>query len=92
MACGTALVTTDAGALPEVVGTEAGLRVRAGDVEELTAALQRVLESPELRERLGRAGRARVLSSYTWRATAERTADWYGRVLDEVLPRKGRGC
>ncbi|MCW2635146.1 MAG: putative Glycosyltransferase, partial [Blastococcus sp.] len=39
MACGTPLVTTDAGALPEVVGREAGLRVRAGDVGELTAAL-----------------------------------------------------
>jgi glycosyltransferase involved in cell wall biosynthesis len=92
MACGTALVTTDAGALPEVVGAEAGLQVQAGDVEELTAALQRVLDSPELRDRLGRAGRERVLSSYTWRATAERTADWYGRVLDDVLQRKGSGC
>jgi glycosyltransferase involved in cell wall biosynthesis len=92
MACGTALVTTDAGALPEVVGTEAGLRVRAGDVEQLTTALRQVLDSRELRERLGRAGRARVLSSYTWRATAERTADWYGCVLDEVVERKAHGC
>ena len=32
MACATPLVTTDAGALPEVVGSKAGLRVRAGDV------------------------------------------------------------
>jgi glycosyltransferase involved in cell wall biosynthesis len=91
MACGTALVTTDAGALPEVVGTEAGLRVRAGDVEELTAALQTVLDSAGLRERLGRAGRARVLAAYTWRATAERTADWYAEVLDRKL-REGRRC
>ena len=91
MACGTALVTTDAGALPEVVGTEAGLRVRAGDVEELTAALQTVLDSPGLRESLGRAGRARVLASYTWRATAERTADWYAEVLDRKN-REGRPC
>ncbi|MGY1640986.1 glycosyltransferase family 4 protein [Geodermatophilus sp. SYSU D00703] len=86
MACGTPLVTTDAGALPEVVGSEAGLRVSAGDVEELTAALQLVLDSPSLGEQLGRAGRRRVLASYTWRSTAERTADWYA----EVLERKGR--
>ena len=86
MACGTPLVTTDAGALPEVVGTQAGLRVRAGDVDELTAALKLVLENPSLQEQLGRAGRRRVLASYTWRATAERTADWYAEVLD----RKGR--
>ena len=85
MACGTALVTTDAGALPEVVGSKAGLRVRAGDVGELTAALQLVLDSPSLGEQLGRAGRRRVLASYTWRSTAERTAEWYA----EVLARKG---
>ena len=88
MACGTPLVTTDAGALPEVVGTQAGLRVRAGDVDELTAALRLVLEKPSLQEQLGRAGRRRVLASFTWRSTAERTADWYRRVLEE----KGRPC
>ncbi|WP_204263550.1 glycosyltransferase family 4 protein [Geodermatophilus normandii] len=88
MACGTPLVTTDAGALPEVVGTQAGLRVRAGDVDELTAALRLVLEKPSLQEQLGRAGRRRVLASYTWRSTAERTAAWYA----EVLQRKGSPC
>jgi glycosyltransferase involved in cell wall biosynthesis len=82
MACATPLVTTDAGALPEVVGTKAGLRVRAGDVEELTAALQLVLDSPALAEQLGRAGRRRVLDRFTWRATAQRTAEWYERTLD----------
>jgi glycosyltransferase involved in cell wall biosynthesis len=82
MACATPLVTTDAGALPEVVGSAAGLRVRAGDVGELTAALALVLDSTPLGEQLGRAGRRRVLESYTWRATAQRTADWYAEVLN----------
>jgi glycosyltransferase involved in cell wall biosynthesis len=88
MACAAPLVTTDAGALPEVVGTKAGLRVKAGDVGELTAALALVLGSPALGEQLGRAGRRRVIENYTWRATAQRTADWYA----EVLQRKGRPC
>jgi glycosyltransferase involved in cell wall biosynthesis len=88
MACAAPLVTTDAGALPEVVGTEAGLRVRAGDVGELTAALQQVLDSPSLAAQLGRAGRRRVLERYTWRSTAQRTADWYA----QILGRKGRPC
>ncbi len=88
MACGTALVTTDAGALPEVVGSRAGVRVRAGDVGELTAALQLVLDSPSFADQLGRAGRRRVLTSYTWRSTAERTADWYR----EVLERRAAPC
>ena len=88
MACGAPLVTTDAGALPEVVGTKAGLRVKAGDVGELTAALKLVLDSPSLGEQLGRAGRRRVLDTYTWRATAVRTAAWYAQTLE----RKGRPC
>jgi glycosyltransferase involved in cell wall biosynthesis len=88
MACGAPLVTTDAGALPEVVGEAAGLRVPAGDVDELTGALRQVLDSPELGARLGRAGRQRVLERYTWRTTAQRTADWYS----EVLERRGRSC
>ena len=88
MACATPLVTTDAGALPEVVGSKAGVQVKAGDVEQLTAALQLVLDSPSLGEQLGRAGRRRVLESYTWRATAQRTADWYA----EVLEKQSRGC
>src|SRR5439155_26839168 len=86
MACATPRRTTAAGALPEVVGTQAGLRVRAGDVEELTAALQLVLDSPSLGTQLGRAGRRRVLERYTWRSTAERTADWYAEVLDRRSP------
>jgi len=84
MACATPLVTTDAGALPEVVGTKAGLCVRAGDVGELTAALTLVLDSSSLAEQLGRAGRRRVLDRYTWRSTAQRTSDWYAETLDRT--------
>ena len=65
MACATPLVTTDAGALPEVVGSEAGLRVRAGDVGELTAALQLVLDSPVA----GRAARAAPGGGGCWTST-----------------------
>ena len=82
MACGTPLVTTDGGALPEVVGSQAGVRVPAGDVGRLAEGLQLVLDHPTFGEQLGRAGRARVLGHYTWRRTAERTAEWYADVLD----------
>ncbi|MGY5885138.1 glycosyltransferase family 4 protein [Modestobacter lacusdianchii] len=82
MACATPLVTTDAGALPEVVGSHAGVQVPAGDVGRLGEALRLVLDHPSLQEQLGRAGRTRVLGSYTWRRTAERTADWYADVVD----------
>jgi glycosyltransferase involved in cell wall biosynthesis len=93
MACAAPLVTTDAGALPEVVGDAAGLRVRAGDVGDLTSALAAVLDAPALGARLGRAGRRRVEERFTWRTTAERTAEWYASVLDRKTPRgAGRPC
>lgn len=83
MACGTALVATTGGALPEVVGPDggAGLLVPPADPEALAAALVRVLRSSDLRQRLGAAGRARVLERFTWRRCAEATADVYREVL-----------
>jgi glycosyltransferase involved in cell wall biosynthesis len=67
-----------------VVGSHAAVQVRAGDVGQLAGALQLVLDHPSLQEQLGRAGRARVLANYTWRRTAERTAEWYAQVLDRT--------
>src|SRR5947209_14299228 len=63
MACGTPLVATTGGALPEVVGTDgdSALLVPPGDPAALAAAILRTLGDPVLRDRLGRAGRARVL-------------------------------
>ncbi len=85
MACATPLVTTDAGALPEVVGSHAAVQVPAGDADRLAAALALVLDHRGLREQLGRAGRARVLENFTWRSTALRTAAWYEQVLADLV-------
>jgi glycosyltransferase involved in cell wall biosynthesis len=83
MACGTPLVATTAGALPEVVGPDghAALHVPPGDPEALAVAVGRLLDDDELRSRLGVNGRERVLANYTWRRTALSTVDWYRTVL-----------
>jgi len=84
MACGTPLVATTGGALPEVVGDdgETGLLVPPGDSSALADALLRMLGDPVLRDRLGANGRARVLRRFTWRATAEGTVAQYRALLD----------
>ena len=83
MACGVPLVTTTGGALPEVVGPdgEAGAaRCRRTTRARWPPRIARVLDDPELRARLGAAGRARVLDRFTWRETAEGMIEnWYAR-------------
>jgi glycosyltransferase involved in cell wall biosynthesis len=86
MACGTPLVATTAGALPEVVGPDgtAALHVPPGDPEALAAAIGRVLDDAGLAARLGVAGRARTVALFRWRAVAERTVAWYRACLREA--------
>jgi glycosyltransferase involved in cell wall biosynthesis len=83
MACATPLVVSRAGAIPEVVGPDglAADLVPPGDVAALTAALERLLDDPERRARLGAAGRRRVEDLFSWRAVAERTAAAYEEAI-----------
>ncbi|MBT2528009.1 glycosyltransferase family 4 protein [Streptomyces sp. ISL-99] len=79
MATGTPLVATTGGAIPEVAGPdgETCLAVPPGDAGALAAALGRLLGDPELRRRLGTAGRNRVLERFTWAKAAQGTAELY---------------
>ncbi|MFI6338053.1 glycosyltransferase family 4 protein [Streptomyces sp. NPDC050535] len=83
MATGTPLVATTGGAIPEVAGPdgETCLAVPPGDSGALATALSRVLGSPELRARLGSAGRARVLDRFTWARAAEGTVTHYREAM-----------
>jgi alpha-1,3-rhamnosyl/mannosyltransferase len=68
MACGTAVVVSDRGSLPEVVG-RAGVVVTP-EPEPLTAALEALLRDPERRRRLGAAA-ARRAAGFSWSRCAE---------------------
>ncbi len=85
MACATPLVVSRAGAIPEVVGPD-GLcadLVTPGDVGELKLALERMLDDPERRARMGAAGRQRVQELFSWRAVAAKVARAYEEVIEE---------
>ncbi|MET8975845.1 glycosyltransferase family 4 protein [Streptomyces sp. NPDC004539] len=83
MATGTPLVATTGGAIPEVAGPdgETCVAVPAGDAGALAAGLGRLLADPELRARLGAAGRERVLSRFTWARAAEGTVAHYREAI-----------
>ena len=82
MACGTPVIASRRGALPEVVG-DAGLLVDTKNEPALTIALARVLGAPDERAHMAKRGLARAQEF-----TAERTA---GRVVDLLQATVGRG-
>lgn len=81
MACGLPLVATTAGALPEVVG-DAALLVPPGDPCALADELTVLLADAGLRRCLGERGRERVLSRFTWEASARATVERYREVIE----------
>ena len=84
MACGTPVVATRTGALPEVVGENgAGILVPPRDPPELARAILRILGNGKDRKKMGAAGRRRVEELFTWRKVAERTAEVYKELIKE---------
>jgi glycosyltransferase involved in cell wall biosynthesis len=84
MSCAVPVVATTGGALPEVVGVsgETGLLVEPNNPDALVEAIARLLDDSDLRERLGAAGRERVIERFTWQVTAKGTAACYDAILN----------
>jgi glycosyltransferase involved in cell wall biosynthesis len=76
MACRVPVVGSDSGEIPHVIG-DAGIIVPEGDIGALAAAIQRLMDDPHERDRLGGAGRRHVLERYTQRAAAARYYEAY---------------
>jgi glycosyltransferase involved in cell wall biosynthesis len=78
MGCGTPVIASDAGGLPEVVEHGVtGLVVPRGDTNALAAAMESLLGDPVRRRRMGVAGRERALRLFDWERTAEQFEDIY---------------
>lgn len=96
MACGTAVVASATGGIPEVVDDGVtGLLVPIEQVTDGTgtpldpgkfvadfaAALTTVVKDPELARRMGEAGRARATEQFSWESIADATLEVYRSVL-----------
>jgi glycosyltransferase involved in cell wall biosynthesis len=82
MACGVPVITSQASSLPEVAG-DAALLVDPHSVEEIAAAMLRVLSDPGLRQDLKFRGLERS-AGFSWERTARQTIDVYQKVLGEA--------
>ncbi len=79
MACGTPVVTTTGGSLPEVAG-DAALLVPPGDPEQLAAAVLELLGDQAAWADQARRGRARA-AAFTWERCADLTATAYRKAV-----------
>jgi glycosyltransferase involved in cell wall biosynthesis len=79
MACGTPVVASNAGSLPEVIG-EGGIMCDPHDHEGLVQAMYAVLTNDELRRSLIERGLARA-QQFTWEQTAQKTLAVYEGVI-----------
>jgi D-inositol-3-phosphate glycosyltransferase len=83
MACGVPVVTSAVGGfLDTVVDQVTGVLVPPKDPAALAAALGRLLDDPARAAAMGRAGRERAVSSYSWPSVAAETARVYADVVD----------
>ena len=82
MSCGTPVIATRAGALPEIVGDDAaGILVPPADPRALAAAIKRLLADKPLRQKMGQAARKRVEDFFSWQAAARKTVEVYRELL-----------
>jgi glycosyltransferase involved in cell wall biosynthesis len=84
LAAGLPVVATAVGGVPEVIHeAEQGLLVPAGDAHRLAAAIDRLLGDDSLRQRLGEAGRQRIVEHYSCRLQAIKYQQLFDRLLAE---------
>jgi len=81
--CGRAIITTDAPGCREIVRHgENGFLVPVRDAQALADAIGTLLDDPELRSRMGRAGREIVRKEFTVDAVISATLDLYKTMLE----------
>jgi glycosyltransferase involved in cell wall biosynthesis len=81
MCCGTPVISTTAGALPEIVG-DAGILVPPADTGALVEAIAGLLDNPDRRRHLGEIGHRRIMQMFNWKNTAKHTADVYKEAIE----------
>ena len=81
MACGTAVVASRVGGIPEVVADgRTGLLVPPDDPAALAEAIGALVADPARAARMGLAGRQRAAAEFSWTTIAEQTAALYAEL------------
>ena len=96
LACGTPLVCFKHQGVGEVVDETCGISVHpksyADAVADFSAAIRRLADEPNLSNRLGAAGRRRVLEKFTWEQKFDAADDIYHNIFGIVTANLDNNC
>jgi alpha-maltose-1-phosphate synthase len=89
MACGTAVVASRVGGIPEVViDGQTGLLVPPGDPAALAESVNTLVRDQALAADMGRRGRERAVAEFDWAGIAAQTAELYQELAGAGAPRR----
>ena len=84
MACGTPVICTDAGGMPEIVEDGAnGFIVPPNDPKSLEEKIKYFIASPDESKRMGDNARKKMVADFTWDAVARRCLEGYSELLNK---------
>ncbi len=91
MMAGLPVVATKVGGVPELVEDGiTGFLVPPKDPEALAQALQKLIDDPELRKRMGQASREKALREFTLDRMLHETERVYREVLEEIKAKEAK--
>lgn len=79
MACEVPVIGSSSGEIPNVIG-DAGLIFEEGNEKELAGKISILIDNSELRQKLGEAGRKRVIENYTNKIIASKLMSVYNEI------------
>lgn len=85
MACGTPVLASDAGGIPEVIEDGlSGVLFRAGAADELAVRMEGLLSDDETRARIAQAGTVRIRSRFTLDMQVQTYLSWYDERVSDM--------
>ena len=81
-ACKKPVIGTRVGGVPEAIGSEgSGMIIEYGDPQQLSEAINKLLSDPELRMKMGKIGRERVKTRFTWEIVVDQIEKVYTELM-----------
>jgi glycosyltransferase involved in cell wall biosynthesis len=81
MACGTPIIASDVGGIPDVVG-DVGRIFKYGDIRALAGNIIDILDNEDLEREKSIRGRAKVIKAFTWSTVVDRLEGIYESIAD----------